>query len=150
MKFSNSAHGFYPSEEKILAEYKVLPEDLIDISEEDWDNFLTGKFGPSVELSADGRLQTKVNSTFIDYKASARELRNSLRNKIDTFLLPAATISDVLVSEEQKNTLIQDSLLLAKWPAQEGWPYIVLPDLSDLCKSIMTIPEWSYLIQPAT
>lgn len=86
----------------------------------------------------------------IDYTVKARLLRDTLRNSIDKFLLPASTISDTLVTEDQKNTLIQDSLSLAQWPAQEGWPYIILPELSDLCKSIMTLPEWSYPIQTAT
>lgn len=88
--------------------------------------------------------QIKEVIELVDYTEKARSLRDSLRGSIDKFLLPSSTISDVLVTEEQKNTLIQDSLLLAKWPAQEGWPYIVLPELSDLCKSIITIPDWSY------
>lgn len=86
----------------------------------------------------------------VDYTAKARGLRDSLRDSIDKFLLPSSTIEDVLVTEDQKNTLIQDSLLLAKWPTQEGWPYIALPELSDLCKSIMVIPEWSHPTQTAT
>ena len=83
----------------------------------------------------------------IDYTAKARSLRDSLRDSIDKFLLPSSTIEDVLVTEEQKNTLIQDSLLLAKWPAQEGWPYIPLPVLSELCVSLITIPDWVYTDQ---
>ena len=80
----------------------------------------------------------------IDYTAKARSLRDSLRDSIDKFLLPSSTISDVLVTEEQKNTLIQDSLSLAQWPAQEGWPYIQLPTLSDLCTYLVGNPVWSY------
>ncbi len=80
----------------------------------------------------------------IDYKTLARNLRNSIRNKIDKFLLPAATINDVLVTEDQKQILIQDSLLLAAWPVTDGWPYVNLPSLSDLCQSLITIPLWDY------
>ena len=80
----------------------------------------------------------------INYEALARTVRNSIRNKIDKYLLPASTIGDILVTEEQKQTLIQDSLLLAAWPVTEGWPYINLPALSDLCQSLITIPSWDY------
>ena len=86
-------------------------------------------------------------STVVDYTVMARNLRNNIRGKIDKFLLPASTIEDVLVTEEQKQILIQDSLLLAQWPASEGWPYIDLPALSDLCQNLLTIPEWEYPLQ---
>lgn len=80
----------------------------------------------------------------VDYAEKARSLRDSLRNSIDKFLLPSSTISDVLVTEDQKNTLIQDSLSLAQWPTQEGWPYIPLPTLSDLCTYLVGNLVWSY------
>ena len=80
----------------------------------------------------------------VDYESLARTLRNSIRNKIDKYLLPASTINDILVTEEQKQTLIQDSLLLAAWPATESWPYVEFPVLSDLCQSLITIPSWTY------
>lgn len=80
----------------------------------------------------------------VDYETKARNLRNLLRTKIDKYLLPASTIGDILVTEEQKQTLIQDSLLLASWPVTKGWPYINLPALSDLCQSLITIPLWDY------
>ena len=82
--------------------------------------------------------------TIVDYESSARTLRNSIRNKIDKYLLPASTINDTLVTEEQKQTLIQDSLLLAAWPATESWPYVPFPVLSELCQSLITIPSWTY------
>lgn len=80
----------------------------------------------------------------VDYESLARTLRNSIRNKIDKYLLPASTIDDILVTEEQKQTLIQDSLLLAAWPATESWPYAPFPVLSELCQSLITIPSWTY------
>ena len=82
--------------------------------------------------------------TIVDYESLARTLRNSIRNKIDKYLLPASTIKDTLVTEEQKQTLIQDSLLLAAWPATESWPYVEFPVLSELCQSLITIPLWTY------
>ena len=82
--------------------------------------------------------------TIVDYESLARTLRNSIRNKIDKYLLPASTINDILVTEEQKQTLIQDSLLLAAWPATGSWPYIPFPVLSELCQSLITIPSWTY------
>ena len=82
--------------------------------------------------------------TIVDYESLARTLRNSIRNKIDKYLLPASTINDTLVTEEQKQTLIQDSLLLAAWPVTRSWPYAPFPVLSELCQSLITIPSWTY------
>lgn len=107
------------------------------------------------EFSVESDEQHKINSSYTDgvisnpivvinYEEKARELRDTIRNNIDKFLLPASTIDDILMTDEQKQLLIQDSLLLAKWPSVEGWPYVSLPTLSDLCQSIITIPVWSY------
>lgn len=80
----------------------------------------------------------------VDHAAMARSLRNSLRNSIDTYLMPAATINDLLVTDEQKQTLIADSLLLAAWPTTAGWPFVPLPTLSPLLYELITVPEWNY------
>lgn len=88
----------------------------------------------------DGRVIPKA----LNYESTARSLRDDLRGKIDKFLLPASTINDTLVTNEQKQTLIQDSLLLAAWPATGSWPYVPFPVLSDLCQSLITIPSWTY------
>lgn len=80
----------------------------------------------------------------VDHAAMARSLRNSLRNSIDTYLMPAATINDVLVTDEQKQTLIADSLLLAAWPTTAGWPFVPLPTLSPLLNDLIAVPAWNY------
>lgn len=90
-----------------------------------------------------GKVMAKATSAR-NYEVDARRLRNSLRGKIDTYLLPAATICDALVTDEQKQTLIADSLLLAAWPATADWPFVPLPSLSDLFHSLITVPVWSY------
>ena len=79
-----------------------------------------------------------------DIEAAARNLRNNLRSKIDTYLMPAATIHDVQVTDEQKQTLIADSLALAAWPTTAGWPLVPLPELSPLLHSLITVPIWNY------
>ena len=99
----------------------------------------------SYSIGATFENETIVEPTVVvDYESLARTLRNSIRNKIDKYLLPASTINDILVTEEQKQTLIQDSLFLAAWPATESWPYIEFPVLSELCQSLITIPSWTY------
>ena len=90
-----------------------------------------------------GKVMAKATSAR-NYEVDARRLRNSLRGKIDTYLLPAATIADALVTDEQKQTLIADSLALAAWPTTAGWPLVPLPELSPLLHSLITVPNWSY------
>lgn len=82
----------------------------------------------------------------IDYTVMARSLRDGLRRKIDVYLMPASTIGDELVTGEQKQTLIADSLVLAAWPATEGWPFVGLPALSELFNSLIGVPEWDVKI----
>lgn len=112
MQFSNTTNSFYPSDKTLLEKYSDIPEDLIEISEEDYLRFLNNEYGNNIQLS-DGKLQARCSdictTTFIDYKTRAREIRNLLRDKIDKFLLPSSTINDTLVTEEQKQILIQDS-----------------------------------------
>lgn len=74
----------------------------------------------------------------------ARALRNKLRDNIDLFLRPASTINDELVTQEIRDQLIKDSILLAKWPSTEGWPYIPLPALSDITLEILDNPVWEF------
>ncbi len=146
MKFSNTTYGFYPSEQELLERYSNLPDDLVEVSDSDYVSFLNNELGDNVQI-IDGSLVTREVSITVDYEAKARKLRNSIRSEIDNYLLPSSTINDILVTDEQKQTLIQDSVLLAGWPAVEGWPYIQLPVLSDLCQSLITIPVWEYPIQ---
>lgn len=79
-----------------------------------------------------------------EYEQQARKVRDAIRSQIDIYVLPTSTINDGLVTEEQKDILVQDSLTLAKWPSIDGWPFIDLPELSSLTKSIIQIPVWDY------
>lgn len=95
------------------------------------------------DLLIDGAVTRKA-TPHRDIGADARRLRNNLRSKIDRYLLPAATIADALVTDEQKQTLIADSLALAAWPTTVGWPLVPLPELSTLLHSLITVPAWTY------
>ncbi|UNY40393.1 tail fiber assembly protein [Pseudaeromonas phage vB_PpeM_ KLEP7] len=85
-----------------------------------------------------------------NYETKARNYRNTLRNKLDNYLKPASTINDELVTQEQKDILINDSLLLARWPVSIGWPYVNLPELSDLCNTLLNNPVWIYPMEELT
>lgn len=75
----------------------------------------------------------------------ARFLRDKCRKTIDTYLMPASTYKDELVTPEQKESLINDSLLLAKWPSVYGWPYINFPELSSFAVEILgDLIIWKY------
>ena len=97
-------------------------------------------------LSADNEpVRPPVNTPEVDYNQQARALRDKIREEINLYVLPTSTIGDELVTDDQIGILVQDSLLLARWPSLEGWPYIDLPVLSDLTKSIIQVPVWEFL-----
>ena len=94
------------------------------------------------DIYGDGTVQKDKVEELINYETKARNYRNVLRNKLDIYLKPASTIADDLVTQEQKDILINDSLLLARWPSTEGWPYVPLPVLSDITLKILNNPVW--------
>lgn len=59
MQFSNTTNSFYPSDKTLLEKYSDIPEDLIEISEEDYLRFLNNEYGNNVQLS-DGKLETRT------------------------------------------------------------------------------------------
>ena len=59
MKFSNTTYAFYPEIlHNLYEENDNLPEDLIDVPDEDFVKFLNGDYGPLVEYK-DGELRTR-------------------------------------------------------------------------------------------
>ena len=91
-----------------------------------------------------GVIQKDNTEKLTDYKIKARNYRNNLRNKIDNYLKPSSTIHDELVTEDQKTMFINDSLLLARWPTTIGWPYVPLPELSDITLEVLCNPVWEF------
>ena len=41
-------------------------------------------------------------------------------------------------------TSIVRIILLAKWPSTEGWPYVPLPELSDITIEVLCNPVWEF------
>lgn len=148
MKFSNSTNAFYA--EEFMELYQDVPEDIVDVLEEDYLRFLNGEIGPVVEFNGTNLITRVIEVTRESLEVSGRSLRNTLRNKLDNYLKPSSTIDDELVTEEQKTILINDSLLLARWPATTNWPYISLPELSELAKTLLNNPAWTYPTEAST
>ena len=63
MKFSNTTYAFYS--EDLLDKYKNLPEDLQDVSEDDYTDFCNNVFGGIIELNSEGRLQTRATEAVL-------------------------------------------------------------------------------------
>ena len=91
-----------------------------------------------------GVIQKDNTEKLTDCKIKARNYRNNLRNKIDNYLKSSSTIHDELVTEDQKTMFINDSLLLARWPTTIGWPYVPLPELSDITLEVLCNPVWEF------
>ena len=85
MKFSNTTYAFYS--EDLLDKYKNLPEDLQDVLEEDYINFCNNVFGSLVELSPEGRLQTRSIETNLTEEQILYISKQNRNSAVDTDLL---------------------------------------------------------------
>ena len=74
----------------------------------------------------------------------SRKFRDSLRNKLDLYMKPASTYKDIVITEDQRQDMIKDSINLARWPAQDGWPFINLPVLSEISNTLLNNPVHEY------
>lgn len=134
--WSEGQRGFYDPDI-----HTSLPEDCIQVTEEEYALLMQGvSEGKQVSLVG-GTVSLKTPP--ISLEVPARKFRNRLRDKIDGFLRPAATYKDNFLTSEQREQLIYYSLLLARWPSQDGWPYIELPEMSDFCAEILNNPVWN-------
>ena len=79
-----------------------------------------------------------------DIETEAKQLVDKLRYKLDKFLTPAAMYKDTLVTPEQKETITNDSVKLALWHKQDGWPKINLPELDALTVELLNNPSWEF------
>ena len=89
MQFSNTTNSFYPSDKTLLEKYSDIPEDLIEISEEDYLRFLNNEYGNNVQLS-DGKLETRT----IEVALTQEQIES--KSKSNRVL---ATDADILFSE---------------------------------------------------
>lgn len=79
-----------------------------------------------------------------DIETEAKQLADKLRSKLDKYLTPAAMYNDILVTSEQKETITNDSVKLALWHKQDGWPKINLPELDALTVELLNNPSWEF------
>ena len=79
-----------------------------------------------------------------DIETEAKKLVDKLRYKLDKFLTPAAMYNDILVTSDQKETITNDSVKLALWHKQDGWPKINLPELDALTVELLNNPSWEF------
>ena len=79
-----------------------------------------------------------------DIETEAKQLVDKLRYKLDKFLTSAAMYNDILVTSDQKETITNDSVKLALWHKQDGWPKINLPELDALTVELLNNPSWEF------
>ena len=83
MKFSNITYGFYPNDEDLLSLYKDLPEDLVDISDEDYLAFRSGDIGPLVHI-IDGKLETRT----IEIPLTQEQIESKSKSNVPAAVVP--------------------------------------------------------------
>ena len=79
-----------------------------------------------------------------DLETEAKKLIDKLRSKLDKYLTPAAMYNDKLVTMEQKEILTNDSVKLALWYKEDGWPNIELPEMDKFTTDVLNNPVWSF------
>ena len=52
--------------------------------------------------------------------------------------------NDKLVTMEQKEILTNDSVKLALWYKEDGWPNIELPEMDKFTTDVLNNPVWSF------
>lgn len=136
--FSPTLVSFYP--EALRASYVAagsLPDDLVEVSEECFAIYSgTPPEGKQRGVGEDS-LPCWVDIPVVEItddqlKSQARGYRDAFINATDKMLLPDYTILDQPLSGEQSTELATVRETFKKWPSQEGWPQIELPE----------IPQW--------
>ena len=94
------------------------------------------------KVVTDDQVAVVRTSKLWDNSTMARVVRDGIRSQIDLLLRPAATVKGVLITDDEKTSLIADSVLLANWPEQSNWPEVSLPVLSSVAQKYLTIPKW--------
>ena len=135
MKFSNTTYGFYPSDEESLSLYSILPDDLVEVSEEDYLAFQFGNLGPLVHIIG-GKLETRNIETILTQEQIDSQSKTNRINAVN---------SDILFSEvyyqvcddcaDIKSALIEASILGLEDSYSQRWR------LSDNTWRVTTIAE---------
>lgn len=81
-----------------------------------------------------------------DLETEAKRLVDKLRSKLDKYLTPAAIYNDNLVTAEQKEIITNDSVKLALWYKEEGWPSVKLPEMDNLTVELLNNPSWDFAV----
>ncbi|NOH61139.1 hypothetical protein [Vibrio sp. RE88] len=95
------------------------------------------------QLLKEGNAWVVADILFWD-KKEARKLRDELRNHVDKYTTPTATIDDIPVTSEQQSEAIAKSHELAAWPSQDNWPYISLPELPNWMPTPQQSIVWTF------
>lgn len=121
MKFSNITYGFYPSDEDLLSLYSILPDDLVEVSEEDYLAFQSGNLGPLVHIIG-GKLETRNIETILTQEQIDSQSKTNRINAVN---------SDILFSEvyyqvcddcaDIKSALIEASILGLEDSYSQRW-----------------------------
>ena len=128
MQFSNTTLGFYPSEEFLLEKYSNLPEDLEEVTDEDYFSFQRGDVGPSVQL-VNGKLETRdaeVTLSQEQLENKSKTVRDSLINSdllFDTVFFQVSDDCDDIKSALQEASLLglEDSYAQSWRLADNSW-----------------------------
>lgn len=157
MKYwSRSAKGFYDEDvnfllkeitnekgEKERVKILLIPDDAKLISNEDFNILMQGQSeGFTIDFNFEDK--PKLITLKPDYKIQAQYLQEKLRKKLSKYLQADSILDGNLVPDEIKSTLVKDSLALARWSEEEGWPLIPLPVLSSFGMKVLSNPSWTY------
>lgn len=136
--FSPSTLGYYPSDRlPIYYETSSLPDDLVEISDETVKEYFMNNPPNGKILGVSNGKPAWVDPPLKEYTPDDLvELGRTLRDKFititDPMMISDYTISDILLTDEQKSELLSTRMNFKKWPSNSGYPLINFP----------TIPSW--------
>jgi len=136
--FSPKNNAFYPVALKESYEAAgSLPDDIIDVSDDIFVEFSgTPPEGKTRSVGADSMpcwedLPVELLSKE-EIKAQARRLRDYFIEATDKMMVADYTISDIKLTDDQRDELSTVRSTFKSWPESNGWPDIELPE----------IPQW--------
>ncbi|YCI81125.1 tail fiber assembly protein [Enterobacteriaceae bacterium] len=136
--FSSKNNAFYPVVLKQVYEAAGnLPDDLVTVTNEVFEEYSGNppegkKRGVGIDALPYWQDLPVITLSNEEIESQARKVRNAFIYATDNMMISDYTIKDTMLSEAQREELMVVRAAFKRWPEEDGWPLIELPN----------IPKW--------